>query len=192
MVEELPEGIKKGITDAILEGDNNNQIAEAFGVSWHTVENIRRKMIENGNMENKGKVERKEKHEVQIDTKISAEIFSLFDNHKTPTDAVKAGYDIGIVNRLWKQYLNFKGVDPAKVKDMLCMQQEIRYIKYALLHIMANFKWMANPSRRISGEDIIWCPKCHQKSHFVLNKEGEFVCARCGKKPFECEKSKNE
>ncbi|RLF44410.1 MAG: hypothetical protein DRN17_04520, partial [Thermoplasmata archaeon] len=179
MVEELPEGIKKAVIDAILKGNNNNQIAEAFGISWHSVQSIRQKMVEDGNVE-----KRKEKQEIQIDTKTSAEIFSLFDNHKTPIDAVKMGYDINVVNRLWKQYFSFKGVDPAKVKDMLCLQQEIKNIEYALLHIMANFKWMASPSRRISGEDIVWCPKCHQKSHFVLNKEGEFVCARCRKKPF--------
>jgi len=190
MVEELPEGIKKGITDAILEGDNNNQIAKAFGVSWHTVENIRRKMIENGNMENKEEVERKEKQEIQIDTKISAEIFSLFDNHKTPTDLIKMGYHIDIVNRLWKQYLNFKGFKGVdEIKDMLCMQQEIRYIKYALLTIMKNFKWMSDVNRRISGEDIILCPKCHDFTHLVKNDDGKFVCVKCGKRPLECEKN---
>jgi len=188
MPEEIPEGIKKGITDAILEGDNNNQIAKTFRVSWHTVEAIRQ-MIENGNMENKGKVERKEKQEIQVDTKVSSEIFSLFDNHKTPIDAVKMGYDINVVNRLWQQYLNFKGIDPAEVRDMLCIQQEIRYMKYALLTIMKNFKWMADVNRRISGEDIILCPKCHDFTHLVKNDDGKFVCARCGKRPLECEKN---
>jgi len=189
MVEEIPEGVKKGIIDAIMRGNNNNQIAETFRISWHTVENIRQKMIEKGEVEDRDVIEaeRKEKPGLQIDTKISAEIFSIFDEHKNPIDAVKMGYDINIVNRLWQQYLNFKGVDPAKVKDALCLQQEVELIKYSLEHIMANFRWMAG--QYLSREDIVLCPKCHQNTHFVLNKKGEFVCARCRKKPFDC---KNE
>lgn len=198
----LPDEKLEALRILAAAGMDNTSIASAIDVSRKTVSKYRPPDEE---LEDKGREEEQEFREdevkgeaPQMDTDESAAIMEIYDSGGDVIAAIKKGYQVDQAKYLWRFFQEHEGVEhPKRIKERLekvaattsRLDKKTRMIASSLSDLMKNIEYIiSNAFAENPDKNIVWCPHCWKHTYLRQNKNGLYVCARCGRRPFEVEK----